>query len=882
MDGAAVTTTSGGIGGVGAQASAGGTGTVIISGTGSSWTTGQFGVFKGSMSILDGGLMATTYTRIGIAAADNATVLVSGAGSKLTGSLDGSGAAYTEVGGAGTGILTISNQGNVTVGSTGAGTLRIATSATGRGTLNIGGALGQAATAAGTLDAAIIQFGAGAGLVNFNHTDTNYVFATLMQGAGAVQQNGPGTTILTADNTYSGGTTINAGTLQLGNGGTSGTIVGDVTNHGTLAFNRSNDLTFGGVISGTGAVNQLGANTTTLTGVNTYGGLTTISAGTLALTGSGSIADSSRVHADGTFDISGTTAGASIKSLSGSGLVDLGTQTLTLTNAFSTFAGIIQGTGGLTHAGGTQTLSGANTYTGATTVTGGTLRAGATNTFSSASATAVQSDGTLDLEGFDQILQSLDNAGLVRLGGAPGTTLTVTGDYVANGGTLNVNTQLGGDSSPSDLLVVNGDTSGTGNVRVTNIGGGGAQTVEGIKIIDVVGASNGTFSLLGDYVFHGEQAVVGGAYAYTLHKDGVSTPEDGDWYLRSSLINPPPESPPGPIYQAGVPVYEAYPQALLALNGLATLQQRVGNRSWGGNSGSMTGEAAASTSSGASEVEGGAYWGRIEVTRNRVDPKVSTSLTSYDVDTFRMQAGLDSQLFESKAGKLIGGFTLHYANASTDVRSYYGTGSISTDGYGFGSTLTWYGANGFYVDGQTQATWYDSSLTSRLAGRTLASGNEGFGYAFSVEAGQRFELAPNWSLTPQAQLVWSSVSFDSFNDRYDARVSLDRADSLRGRVGLALDYKKAWRDQDGTKSRMHVYGIANLYNEFSDGTEVDVAGTSFESRGERLWGGIGVGGSLNWNDDKYSLYGQATADTSLDQFGDSFALSGTAGLRVKF
>jgi outer membrane autotransporter protein len=69
-------------------------------------------------------------------------------------------------------------------------------------------------------------------------------------------------------------------------------------------------------------------------------------------------------------------------------------------------------------------------------------------------------------------------------------------------------------------------------VRVINVGGGGAQTVEGIKIIDVGGASNGAFSLLGDYVIQGQQAVVGGAYAYTLQKNGVSTPTDGDWYLR--------------------------------------------------------------------------------------------------------------------------------------------------------------------------------------------------------------------------------------------------------------------------------------------------------------------------------------------------------------
>jgi autotransporter-associated beta strand protein len=102
-------------------------------------------------------------------------------------------------------------------------------------------------------------------------------------GSGAFVQMGPGTTILAANNFYFGGTTISAGTLQLGNGGTSGGIAGDVLNNGTLAVNRSDVLTLRGVISGTGAEQQNGTGTTILTGNNTYGGGTTINAGMLQL-----------------------------------------------------------------------------------------------------------------------------------------------------------------------------------------------------------------------------------------------------------------------------------------------------------------------------------------------------------------------------------------------------------------------------------------------------------------------------------------------------------------------------------------------------------------------------------------------------------------------
>jgi fibronectin-binding autotransporter adhesin len=86
------------------------------------------------------------------------------------------------------------------------------------------------------------------------------------------------------DNTYSGGTTINAGVLQLGNGGTSGSVVGNVTDNGTLVFNRSDMVTFAGLISGSGNLNQIGSGTTILTADNTYSGGTTITAGALQLT----------------------------------------------------------------------------------------------------------------------------------------------------------------------------------------------------------------------------------------------------------------------------------------------------------------------------------------------------------------------------------------------------------------------------------------------------------------------------------------------------------------------------------------------------------------------------------------------------------------------
>jgi autotransporter-associated beta strand protein len=346
---------------------------------------------------------------------------------------------------------------------------------------------------------------ANGGTLVFNRSN-NYVFGGIISdnggNAGSLIQNGGGKIALTADNTYSGGTTIAAGTLQLGNNTTTGSILGNVTNNSTLAFNRSNSYQFDGVISGSGAVQQNGPGTTTLTAVNTYAGTTTISAGVLALSGAGSIANSSGVIANGTFDISATTAGTSVKNLSGAGIVTLGGQTLTLTNAAGTFAGAIGGNGGLVKQGaGLFVLSGANTYLGGTTVEGGNLRVNG----SVASAVNVQSGATLSGTGSVGGLVTVQSGGTLSAGQSPGTLtlgalnlnagstsvfelgspgvvggptndlVNVTGNLTL-GGTLSVNAPSAGyyrlfnygTLTPSNFATITGSTNGT-PVVLTNV-----------------------------------------------------------------------------------------------------------------------------------------------------------------------------------------------------------------------------------------------------------------------------------------------------------------------------------------------------------------------------------------------------------------------------
>ena len=201
------------------------------------------------------------------------------------------------------------------------------------------------------------------------------------------------------------------------------------------------------------------------------------------------------------------------------------------------------------------------------------------------------------------------------------------------------------------------------------------------------------------------------------------------------------------------------------------------------------------------------------------------------------------------------------------MSSIFGDGSISSTGYGLGGTLTWYGSSGFYLDAQANLTWYDSDLSSSTAATSLVSGNDGFGYALGLEAGQQIALGPNWSITPQAQLLYSAVDYDDFTDAFGATVALADADSLKVRLGISADYQNSWTDEAGQTSRLHAYGIANLYYDILPKTVTDLAGVRLISEQEALWGGVGLGGTYNWGNDKYAIHGEAAVNTSLTNFG---------------
>jgi len=179
-------------------------------------------------------------------------------------------------------------------------------------------------------------------------------FSGVIQGGGGLViiggTGGSGANrILAGNNTYTGTTTIQSGgILQLGNGGTLGSVAGPITDNGTLEFNRSDSVTYAGVISGSGAVNQIGSGTLILSGANTYSGGTAVSGGTLQVTTT-SLQGNITLNS-GTADVAFDQSGA------------------------GTYASAIIGLGTVSVAGtGDVTFTGTNTYTGATTISAGTL-----------------------------------------------------------------------------------------------------------------------------------------------------------------------------------------------------------------------------------------------------------------------------------------------------------------------------------------------------------------------------------------------------------------------------------------------------------------------------------------------------------------------------
>lgn len=578
--------------------------------------------------------------------------------------------------------------------------------------------------------------------------------------------------------TTAGSTTIASGTLQIGTGGTTGSITDDVVNSGVLAFNRSDNLDYAGVVSGSGGLSQIGSGTTTLTGVNTYSGATQITAGTLA--------------------------------------------------------------------------------------------AGAADVFSPASSYTVGAGGTLALNGFNQTVNSIANAGQILISGAPGTRLTV-GNYVGNNGTIALNTYLGADGSASDRLVIDGGTAtGSTTLVIANRGGPGVlTTANGIQVVE---ASNGATTAAN--AFRLNDSIVAGAFEYSLYRGGLGADAGSqDWYLRS-IDTTSAGGPEGEALTTSAQTVRAYAGQLstYALSTLGTLQQRTGHRIWmNGTNDSVSSQQNAANNAGA--------WGRVGGQYSSYDPKKGTPYTQ---SIGFVQTGYEGTVLGNNHGVLNAGLfaTIGTSHADLKLTDNPVTGAarnskIDITGYSVGANATWLGNKGFYADAVGQVTWYENKLSNKTSGH-----NSGWSTVSSLEIGQRFEMNAEWNIVPQAQLAWTHVDFKGFTDEYGAQVSQADGDSLTGRIGVQVETLKNWQGSNSQPHQLKLYGIANLGYELLTDNKVNVADLTLEQDNPKLWGELGVGGSYSWRSN-WSAYGEASYATALSSHGGdkNYTLKGTVGVR---
>ena len=512
-----------------------------------------------------------------------------------------------------------------------------------------------------------------------------------------------------------------------------------------------------------------------------------------------------------------------------------------------------------------------------------------------ANLTTIINNGTIapGLERFNNTFDSTDSQFV---------PLTLAGNYKAGkDAVVEIHTELLDDVSNHGSLTIDGvidpasDKSGTG-VVVIHQGGNGATTNHGIEIIrlrgnnskiaqaDLIKQLDENFHLVTDFKTNkGQNAVVAGAYSYIMESDK-------DWYgdlnnqaglfLRNATNND-----GSRVLHPATPLYESYSLILGSLNKLPTLEQRVGHRPWlNDKNGYEAGYDRGKTDGSPQNV-----WMRVEGMKGYYEPDLDSnkgSTSSYRLRFSRVNVGVDTPIYENADGsRLIAGINGNMSKAWSDIDSIHGSGDITTSGYGLGATLTWYNHNGFYTDAQAWHNWYKSDIDSNTITTDLdqVKGNHAKGYALSLEVGRIFDLNQHWSLTPQAQIAYSRVNFDSFTDLQNSMI-INEKDyiGLEGRLGLALNYEKSHLDSSGKIKRNKLYILGNIHQEFKGDSTVSVSGVDYESKMNNTWVSVGVGGSHNWNNDKYSIYGELSLASSTKKFGEEYEVAGEIGLRIAF
>ncbi|EOD2709293.1 fibronectin-binding autotransporter adhesin ShdA [Salmonella enterica] len=806
----------------------------------------------------------------------------------------------------------------------------------------------------------------------------------------SLTKEGAGTLILSGDNDYSGGTTINEGPLVAASTTALGT--GLVDNNATLVLDADGEVSaVGGITTHSGATTQLALGTSLDLGdsaliqqdgstlnveLNSDSVQPLITGGSATLGGDLVVSDASlQVRAsDAEFqsfklmdmdsDISGDftsltmnltdqpdyltvtgtinpedaseyllTEGLSWNATATSATPAHGTFTLGAGDSFEVTSVLGDKTGNgdwdgksLTKLGaGKLTLSGANTYSGDTNVQEGTLwlagdgtigevgsqqavNVASGATFGGSNGTTVNgkvtNEGTLvfgDSEETGAIFTlngDLINMGTMTSGSSsstPGNTLYVDGNYTGNGGSLYLNTVLGDDDSATDKLVITGDASGTTDLYINGIGDG-AQTTNGIEVVDVGGVSTSD-------AFELKNEVNAGLYTYRLYWNE----SDNDWYLASKAqsddddsggddtpsdggddggnvtppddggdggnVTPPDDggdggdvTPPddggdvAPQYRADIGAYMGNQWMARNLQ-MQTLYDREGSQYRNAD---------------------GSVWARFKA--GKAESEAVSGNIDMDSNYSQFQLGGDILAWGNGQQSVTVGVMASYINADTDSTGNRGadgsqfTSSANVDGYNLGVYATWFADaqthSGAYVDSWYQYGFYNNSVESGDAG---SESYDSTANAVSLETGYRYDIALSngntVSLTPQAQVVWQNYSADSVKDNYGTRIDGQDGDSWTTRLGLRVDGKL----YKGSRTVIQPFAEANWLHTSDDvSVSFDDATVKQDLPANRAELKVGLQADI---DKQWSVRAQVAGQTGSNDFGD---LNGSLNLRYNW
>lgn len=449
--------------------------------------------------VFDDSATGTTSVNISTANVQVASVVFNNAG------IANSGLDYTISSTGGFGIANGSGPASLTKNGLGTVTLATTNSYTGTTAINNGTLrLGDGTTDGDIASSASISNN---GILIFNRSAGSFTYGNVISGFGSIVKNGAGTQILTGDNTVSGGIAINAGTLQIGNGGATGTLgASAVTNNASLVLNHSNAFTVGNAIGGTGALSQTGTGAVTLSGNNSYSGGTTINSGCTILIGANNALGTGTVTLANGATL-GTNPGGALPNaiLTPTG----GTVTFTTSGANLTLNGNISGSGNInrtaTGAAATVYMSGNNSgYSGIFTIEN---NGNAATRFTSATAGSA-------------------NARWVNNNPTSGRVTAECG-----GGTIRFGSLTGAGFFSAQL-------AGTNTIEVGNLGlnetYSGILNQVGVGTLAVTKVGTGTWTLTGANAYTGATTVNGGILAV----GGNSIPNAGKLVINGGKVQP--------------------------------------------------------------------------------------------------------------------------------------------------------------------------------------------------------------------------------------------------------------------------------------------------------------------------------------------------------